>query len=221
MIEVSQSGISGFRSIQAAVDAAAAAGGTPSLVLIRDGVYEESVRIDRGILRVVGESSKRVILRHPLQITGGEVELENIQNGGVMIGQNNVRKVPSMFFCGSREAMPNEPHPLTISLYDETLPGCTVKGAVVMGVLGRIELFLRPGDTLAVLLGQAEGEPGPYFCTGSGREFPLYLEIARNTALENSAEFRLIVHCGLPKAHRAAAMAYAMERGIPFFQKAW
>lgn len=89
------------------------------------------------------------------------------------------------------------------------------------GTLGRIELFLRPGDTLALLTGPAEGRPGRFFCPGGGREFPLYLEMARNAALENGAAFLLIACRGLPDEHRSALMDYAGKNGVPCSEGAW
>lgn len=215
MIEVSQSGINGYRHIQEAVDAAFANGETPALILIRDGVYDEPVQINKANLRIVGESQSRVVLRQPLQITADEVELENLQNGGVMIGQNNGRKVPSIFLCGSSDVAESGLHLPGYLLHDETQTACTLKGAVVRGILGRIELFLRPGDTLSVLLGQEEGEAGPCFCAGEGPVFSLYLEMARNTALENGAKFRFLLGSRLPEAHTAAVWAFAKEKDVP------
>lgn len=221
MIQVSASGSSEARSIQSAVDASVGNQSAPALILIRDGVYEEQVRIKEGWMRIVGESAQRVILRSPIQISGGDVELENMQNGSGIINQNDLRDVPSLFLCGSREAMPAGPPPFQCYLYDETSPGGTAKGAAVQGMLGRIELFLRPGDFLALLCGPSEGEPGPAFCPGAGREFPLYLEMYRYAALENGARLFLILHRELPQAHKTALTAFARQAQVPLFQGGW
>lgn len=123
MIEVSTSGSGGYRSIQEAVDAAGTAGDSPRLVLIRDGTYAEGARIERGWMRIAGESAQRVILKAPIVAAGGTVELENLQNGPETAGQNNGRPVPSLFLCGCREAVPAGPPRQGCHVYDETLPG--------------------------------------------------------------------------------------------------
>lgn len=144
MIEVSVSGNSAYNSIQAAVDAAIGNNPAPDLILIRDGVYDEKVTINSGNLRITGESFQRVLLKSALQIKGSGIELENLQNGENVIGRNDRRDIHALFLCGCLEAIPSGPPPFQHYIYNETISGGTVKGTVVLGHLGRVELFLRP-----------------------------------------------------------------------------
>ncbi len=221
MIEAIASGSGGFRSIQAAVDAAQPGGDVPSLILIRDGAYDEPVLIGKGRLRIVGESAQRVILKQPIQISSGDVELENFLNGTEPIGQHDARETPSLFLCGCREAVPQYAIRQGYYVYDETLPGCTLKQAAVTGVLGRVELFLRPGDSLALVIGLAEGEPGRFFTPGDGGEFQLYLHFARSAALENKANFHIVADKALPASFKKALSGFAIQNSVPYSERTW
>ena len=221
MIEVSVSGNSAYNSIQAAVDAAIGNNPAPDLILIRDGVYDEKVTINSRNLRITGESFQRVLLKSALQIKGSGIELENLQNGENVIGRNDRRDMHALFLCGCLEAIPSGPPPFQHYIYNETISGGTVKGTVVLGHLGRVELFLRPGDLLALLCGRSESDAHPYFCPGNGREFPLYLEMFYNAALENGAEMLLIYNSSLPEPYRTALKAFAKEKGILPAEDTW
>ena len=99
MIVVAKDGSGDFTSLQAAVDSVpAAAGRSPSLILIRAGEYREKVVIHRDHVRLVGEDRERTVLAWngcamdryddgtvkgtflsaTLIVTGRDVEVENL-----------------------------------------------------------------------------------------------------------------------------------------------
>ena len=98
MIIVSRDGSGDYSSLQAAVDAVAATGRAPTIILVRAGEYREKVVVHRNNLRIVGESPENTVLvwngcakdTYPtgeekgtflsstLMITGHNVEVENL-----------------------------------------------------------------------------------------------------------------------------------------------
>lgn len=64
MITVSKDGSGDFSSIQRAVDSIAAGLDESTVILVREGVYDEKVVINKPHLRIVGESREGTVLTH-------------------------------------------------------------------------------------------------------------------------------------------------------------
>ena len=98
MIVIAKDGSGDYTSIQAAVDAAPSGGRAPMLLLIRPGVYEERVVIDKDQVRLVGEDAEKTVITYSacaldpdeegqpkgtflsftMLVTGTNVELDNL-----------------------------------------------------------------------------------------------------------------------------------------------
>ena len=64
MYIVAQDGTGDYASIQAAIDALAASGGSDRTVLVRPGVYRERVVVHPSDIRIVGEDAERTVVTH-------------------------------------------------------------------------------------------------------------------------------------------------------------
>ena len=64
MMIVAKDGSGQYTTIQQAVDNAPVGGGEPVLILVRDGVYDEKLVINKPNLRIVGQSRENTVLTH-------------------------------------------------------------------------------------------------------------------------------------------------------------
>ena len=62
MYIISRDGTGDFTTIQAAIDAAPATSRHPVILLVKNGVYEERVIVNKDNLRIVGEDSEKTII---------------------------------------------------------------------------------------------------------------------------------------------------------------
>lgn len=112
MYIISRDGTGDFTTIQAAIDAAPATSRHPVILLVKNGVYEERVIVNKDNLRIVGEDSEKTIITHAacakdlnaegqpkgtflsytFLVTGCNVEVENLTirndaGDGALVGQ--------------------------------------------------------------------------------------------------------------------------------------
>ncbi len=137
MYVVAADGTGDFTSLQSAVDAAPPGSGEPAVLLVRDGVYNGKVVINKDNLRVIGESRAGTIitgsghakqldecgnergtfLSYTMLVTGTGVEVENLTvrndaGDGRIVGQ-----AIAVFAAGDRGVWRN----CTIAAHQDTL----------------------------------------------------------------------------------------------------
>ena len=64
MYIISRDGTGDYTSIQAAVDAAPASSRHPVILLVKNGVYEERVIVNKDNLRIIGEDRESTVITH-------------------------------------------------------------------------------------------------------------------------------------------------------------